>query len=154
MVQTMDQMIAAEKALRAENEALKAKLAAGAQFQREIGVSISDFGKGTISITGVNRFPIALYPSQIGALTEFINSAKFQSFVSNPETLNKLRCAAFAHEWATKLGFAWPSGANKTDVRAVQYQESYNQGYALAKADGTLVASPRVKAAKKDNVAR
>jgi len=57
---TMEQMMAAFTALKAENEALKAKQAA--QADRKLTCKVST--KGALSIYGMGRFPITLYVSQ------------------------------------------------------------------------------------------
>lgn len=150
----MDQLI--ERAMKAEAEAakLKAELEAS-KNSIQIEASIADYGKGTISIRGINRWPISLYPVQLRGLIDYLNSPSFQSYINNPDTTDRLRCAAFASEFAGRMGKEWPAtkplvkdgvAANAEYERKVdEFKAAYNQGYALAKADKTLVSNGKVK---------
>ena len=148
MAQTLQELLAASNAKDAEIASLKAQLMA--QPSIKIDAKISDYSKGTISITGINRFPVSLFPVQVDAVKTFMNSPDFTSFMASPDTQDKLRCAAVAHEWATKKGCEWPSDKKTADydAKVTAYKAAYDTGYALAKGDKTLVASPRVKTVK------
>jgi len=143
---TLQQLIEAEKTLRMENEALKAQLA-DSKAKMKIEAAVSDYSKGTVSIRGINRFPLSLFPPQIAAVTEYLNSAEFKTWLNSPDTQDKLRCAAAAHEFAAGLGFAYPSDKKSPTFEAdlTNYTGAYNKAYQLAKADKSIVATGKVK---------
>jgi hypothetical protein len=149
---TLAEMIENQKAMEAENAKLRAMLAEKADMKIE--AAVSDYSKGTISIRGINRFPISLFLPQVTAVTEYLNSQEFKSFLSNPDTVDRLRCAAVAHEYATGLGKSWPTGGKKTDAAVIEYMAAYDTGYKAAKNDKSLVPSPRKKSAPKTALAR
>ena len=142
---TLAEMIEASKQQAAQIEALKAQLASAGKAEMKIEAGIADYSKGTISIRGINRFPISLFAPQVPVVVEYLNSHEFKAFMANPNTLDRLRCAAVAHEFATGLGKEWPTGAKSDDPRVLEYKAAYDQGYKAAKADPKLVATPRAK---------
>ena len=143
---TLAELIAASKAQAAEIEQLKAQLAAKDNNPApKIEAAIADYSKGTISIRGINRFPVSLFKPQVDALKAYLSSDEFNTWFNSAETMDKLRCAAVAHEFATGLGKEWPKDAKADDPKVLEYKAAYDQGYKAAKADKSLVASPRVK---------
>jgi hypothetical protein len=63
-------------AVRAENEALKARLAAAA-MPRAMTMKVSE--KGAVSIYGLGRFPITLYRGQIERILD--NAVTIRAFI-------------------------------------------------------------------------
>ena len=126
-----------------KDTALQAALAAKSTALKGLSLGISEFGKGTITIKGIGRFGVSLYPSQAMALDEYVKSGALLTFINDPSNVNKLRCAAFATEYAVKSGCKWEEGKSKTDASTVAYQKAYQTGYAMAAASPDLVASPR-----------
>lgn len=61
---TVEQLAAALAALQAENEALKAKRAAG----NKLSLKVSE--KGAVSVYGLGRFPVTLYSNQMTRLLD------------------------------------------------------------------------------------
>lgn len=146
----MDALI--ERAMKAEKEAADLKTQLEAKTAMKIDASVADYGKGTVSIRGINRWPISLFPAQIATVTEYLNSAEFKAFINSPDTVDKLRCGAFSAEFATRLGKEWPNDKKDKDydTKVEAYKAAYNQGYALAKADSTLVSSGKLKKSSAD----
>ena len=65
-----------------------------------ITVKAADFGAGTVSVYGINRFPLSLHPAQWEVLEASLPAIK--KYIA--ENGDKLRCAAYAAEFAAKLG--------------------------------------------------
>ncbi len=142
---TLAELIAQAKEKDAQIAALTAQLANRDAGKIEIEATVADYSKGTISIRGINRFPVSLFKPQVEALKTYLNSDSFSTWLNSAETMDRLRCAAVAHEFAVGLGKEWPSGAKADDPKVIEYKAAYDQGYKAAKADKSLVASPRVK---------
>ena len=149
MAKTIDEMVAEAKAKDAEIAALKSQLASAGQTMK-IEAVVSDYSKGTVSIRGINRFPISLFLPQIQAVKAYFNSPEFNTWLNSPDTANRIRCSAVAHEYAVKMGTEWPTDKKTPgyDEKVTAYKAAYDKGYAMAKADTSLVASTRVKTPK------
>ena len=127
-----------------KDAALKAALEAALDASKgELSLTIGDYSKGTVTVKGINRWGIALYPSQAVALDKFIRSGKLLAFINDPVNIDKLRCCAVAAEYAEKSGCKWATGASKKDEATADYRNAYARGYAEAAASPELVASPR-----------
>jgi len=103
----------------------------------KVTVKMADYGAGTISLYGINRFPLSVYPSQIATLKAAIPD--MEAFAAKYS--NELRCAAYAADFAKKSGAKWPSNAKEDDPSVVAYKAKYTEGYAQAMKDATLVSS-------------
>ena len=145
----------------AEQEALIAKLssklaeaeAAATGTTREVNAIVKRYGKGTVSIENVNRFPISLHPAQLPKLSKGLGIAK--TLLSDVAVQNDLRCAGYAYEYAMaatgrkgKKGTAGeipmaPSGDNTPSPERQKWQDTWDAGYAIALADPT--AKPESK---------
>ena len=129
------QAIEKAKAQEIEIASLKAQLEAK-KAGGKLEVVMSEFSSGTVSIRGLNRFPLSLHPEQWSKLRKVLESGTVDAFISTHA--NDLRIARVAADYAAKLGKKWPSGKSKADPEAVAYISAYNAGKALAMADPSL----------------
>ena len=115
--------------------------ALAAKSNRTVEVTMSEYGSGTVSVRGINRFPISLHPEQWPRL--FAVQGQVEAYISAHS--DDLRVARFAAAWATKRGKKWISGKSKEDPSAIEYMAAYDEGKKLAVSDKSLDAAPKGK---------
>jgi hypothetical protein len=140
---TMTPELEAALLKQAELEKQNAELRALLESKESLSLSIgmSDFSSGTVSVRGLGRNAVSLYPAQWEALCKLLGINDFPTSIMGKyikDHANELRCARFATAFAAKLGKKWPTGKSKTDPDAVAYQEAYNTGKVMATKDASL----------------
>lgn len=142
MVKTQEQILMEDlqtklAAMQAENERLKAE-ASKATVQQRITIKAADYGAGSVSLYGLQRFPLSLHPAQWRVLANHL-PAVLKFIDENP---NVLRAFAFAHEYALKaLGLK--TRPAKTDATNPAYEREWLAARDKAMADPKLVPSAR-----------
>jgi hypothetical protein len=135
--------IASQQRLEAENEQLKAQVAAlQAGSKTTITASCKKFGKGTVSVSGVGgRFPESFHPVQWNRMDEGTDRA-FE-YINDPKNHDVIRASAFAFEMAIKImgvTKAPEDSTPKTDAR-LKYEAQWTKAYDLAMADKSMTPS-------------
>lgn len=114
---------------------------------------IKKYGKGTVSIENVNRFPISLHPAQLPRLATGVEQSKI--LLQDVKNQNELRCSAYAYEYAmvatglskkkgadAEIPRDASSGQNKSPER-LQWERAWDAGYAIALADKDAVPASK-----------
>ena len=128
------------KALQAENTRLQAEKAA--VVKPRITVKCAEFGSGTVSVYGYQKFPISLYPEQWKDFLESTANTLKEFLQSNP---NIIRAYAFASEYARKalnMKASDPIPAKASPARE-SWERNWTEGKNKALADPSLVPSAR-----------
>jgi len=122
----------------AENEALKLKVSTLESAQKmNITVDSKKYGQGTISMSGMQRFPLSLHPAQWAELFT-IGPAKIRAFVA--DNAEKIRASAVAAEYALKVT-GLKAIPEKTDATRKAYESEWERGFDLAIKDANLKPS-------------
>ena len=111
---------------------------------RTIKVECAKYGAGTISLYGLGRNQVSLYPSQWPIMAEQLGcpAGMFDQSVIGKAIkalVNKTRCSAVAFDYALKaLGLkARPA---KTDPSNASWEREWDKGYAIALAAPEIVS--------------
>ena len=123
--------------LTADNARLTAEKAS--VTEPRITIKCSEFGKGSVSVYGFQRFPISLYPPAWLRMLRKVGPEILKFIDENP---NILRAYAFAHEYACKAMAVKVEPAKDAADRA-RYESLWSEGKAKALADPSLVPSGR-----------
>lgn len=133
-VETMLEQRNAE--MQKELDALKAKLAE----KNTITVKTAKFGKGTVSVYGIQRNPITLYGPQWETLATYI-PAVLKFYEDNKD--GSIRASAFASEFTLKLLGMKSSPDPKDKANTERYQAEWTKAFDMAMADSKLIPTPR-----------
>lgn len=140
ITKSLAQLEAELAAMTAKAAELEAANLALQNQKRNVTVDMAEFGAGTISIRGINRFPISVYPPQIALLRSALDDAdKFAA-----SHINELRSAAYAAEFVRKSGIKWDENA-KGETANLQFKALYKQKYLEAMKDTSLVSTKQAK---------
>jgi len=125
-----------------------AKIAAlEASKRNQLSVKIAEFGKGSVSVSGLNGpFPLSLYANQWESLIKFVPTV--QAFIDSHK--EEIRSASYAHEFATlafekRLGRKWDGKTKPTESDKAVFTEFWAMGYKQALVDPTILSTDMKK---------
>lgn len=125
------------KVLQAENARLQAEKAS--VTEPRITIKCAEFGRGSVSVYGFQRFPISLYPSAWLKLLGDTGKKVSEFIKDNP---NILRAYAYAHEYAcAAMGIKTEPAKDAADRK--RFEDLWTEGKSKALLDPSLQATGR-----------
>jgi len=120
----------------AENEALTAKVKLLESASKlTISVESKKYGQGTVSLSGMQRFPLSLHPAQWAELFT-VAPGKIRDYME--KNAEHIRASAAASEYALE-SLKLAKIPEKTDATRKAYEDAWDKAYTLALADKAIM---------------
>ena len=140
----------------AQNQTLTQQLEAAAK-KVQVTWKFAEYGKGAISVYGLQRMPVALYPETLVAFIEKYG-ASLVAFAKDANVANESRARGFAYESAEKQfkasrnrDFDHSRKYAATDTELIAWRGFYDAAFLEAMKDETKMAAALAKRIARNN---